>query len=191
MHILYKKTRWGSCTSKPTQSVSKYLSYTHSVRFFNNAFQEFQSWKEDSSCLQWVHSLLGGDSTWWGPCHRFEWETVKSPSGSPQLTPGWPGNCLVRGIEELSWRMRRILPGAQDWECSRQKNNLWKDAGMRNIKAVFGELEQHNHRTWAEKGHEFIKVIMFKFTQAVLGPRFDKPSLLESDVAACSHGLSW
>lgn len=38
--------------------------------------------------------------------------------------------------------MSRSLPGAQDWECSRQKYSLLKDAEMRNIKVdVFKGIE--------------------------------------------------
>lgn len=110
--------------------------------------------------------------------------------GSPAY-PGWPGNCLVEELRNCHGGWGGYYQEHKTGSVLGKRTTCGKMQGWEIPRPCLGELEQHNHRTWAEKGQEFIKVIMFKFTQAVFGPRFDKPSLLESDVAACSHGLSW
>lgn len=63
---------------------------------------------------------------------------MRSPSRGPQLSQVGL-RLLCRGIVLED---EQELPGPQDWEYSRQKNSLWRDAKMRNIKAdMFGQIE--------------------------------------------------
>lgn len=149
MHIWHKKTTWESYTSKPIHSISKYSSCFYSVWFFNSLLLSFSPQKRDHSCLQCVHSLLEGDPTWWGLCYRFEHGMVRSPSRGLRLTQVRLG-LLCRGIEGLSQRVSRSLPGAQDWEYSGRTLclELWRDAKMRKIKAdIFGQIESGTAKT--------------------------------------------
>lgn len=167
------------CTRKPgedhalrsslIQSVNKYLSYTYTVRFLNNPFLEFQSWKErqllSSMCSQPFRGWL---------CHRFEQETVKSSSWVPRL-PMLAWNFLSRGIEESSWRVNRNWQGRQ---YSRQKNGLWKDVAMRTIKGSSKAIE-HKHKRVINS----LKVLHSSSHRLFVGPRFDEPSLKHVSLA--------
>ena len=88
--------------------------------------------------------------------------------GSPAY-PGWPGNCLVEELRNCRGGQAGDYQEHKTGSVLGRRTACGKMQGWETSRLCLGELVQQNHRTWAEKGHEFIKGIMFKFTQAVLG----------------------
>lgn len=107
-------------------------------------------------------------------------------SSGPQLTQVGLRSYLWRGIEGLPWRMSRSLPGAQDWEYSRQNNSLWRDTEMRDIEAnMFGQIESGKAKT-QNRGRKGSYIHQRHYVQAhtccLWSPDFKKLGLLRSNV---------